>query len=207
MRNRLPIVLSSSALAVALLGATPLGHAAGRAVHAVPPFAARAGFAKLAGTADNSKKLAGHRASAAPKAGDIPVLGANGKLPASIGAVGPAGPQGPIGPRGPVGPKGQKGDDGKPATSLWAAVKADGTLIKGQGVASVVKNPTLTGRYTVTFTQDVSSCAVLAVQTETVLRTAAAQVAGGAVVRVETYVPSPPVFPYQDGSFAIAVFC
>lgn len=207
MRQRLPIVLSASALLVALFGATPLGQAAGRVVHAVPPFAARAGFAKYAGTADNAKKLAGHRASAAPKAGNIPVLGPNGKLPASIGAVGPAGPQGPTGPRGSTGPKGEKGDDGKPATSLWAAVRADGTLIKGQGVASVVKDTTLTGRYTVTFTEDVSSCAVLADQTRRVLRTAMAEPVGGAVVKVETYVPNPPVFPYQDGDFAIAVFC
>jgi hypothetical protein len=194
-------------LLVALLGATPLGHAAGRAVHAVPPFAARAGFAKFAGTADNAKRLARHKASTAPKAGDIPVLGANGKLPASIGAVGPAGPQGPAGSRGPAGPKGEKGDDGKPATSLWAAVKADGTLIKGQGVASVIKDAGFTGHYTVTFTQDVSSCAVLADQTKRVVRNSTAEAVGGAVVKVETYVPIPPVFAYQDGDFAIAVFC
>src|SRR5712692_8933467 len=108
MRERLPIVLSASALLVAVFGATPLGHAAGRVIHSVPPFAARAGFAKLAGTADNAKRLAGHRASVSPKAGDIPVLGSSGKLPASIGAVGPQGPQGP---KGDPGAKGDKGTD------------------------------------------------------------------------------------------------
>jgi hypothetical protein len=50
MRERLPIVLSAAALLVAVFGATPLGHAAGRALQSVPPFAKRAGFARFAGT-------------------------------------------------------------------------------------------------------------------------------------------------------------
>lgn len=201
MRGRLPLVLSTTALLVAIFGATPLGHAAGRVVHAVPPFATRAGFAKFAGTADNAKRLSGHKASAAPKAGDIPVLGANGKLPASIGAVGPAGPQGPSGPAGARGPKGEAGE---PATSLWAAVRADGTLVQGDGVVSVVKEAT--GQYAVTFTQDVSSCAVLADQTARVVRASGAEATGGAVVKVATYIPSG-TYQYQDGPFAVAVFC
>jgi hypothetical protein len=112
MRQHLPIVLSSSALAVALLGATPLGQAAGRAVYVVPPFAARAGFARLAGTADNAKRLNGRVSSVSPRAGQIPVLGANGKLPASIGAVGPQGNPGPAGAKGDRGLKGDKGLQG-----------------------------------------------------------------------------------------------
>ena len=118
MRERLPLLLSASALLVAVFGATPAGHAAGRVIHAVPPFAKRAGFAKFAGTADNAKRLSGHRASTSPKAGDIPVVGANGKLPTSIGAVGPPGPPGPAGsgrgPQGPAGPQGPKGATGPP---------------------------------------------------------------------------------------------
>jgi collagen triple helix repeat protein len=118
MRERLPLLLSASALLVAVFGATPAGHAAGRVIHAVPPFAKRAGFAKFAGTADNAKRLSGHRASTSPKAGDVPVVGANGKLPASIGAVGPPGPPGPAGsgrgPQGPAGPQGPKGATGPP---------------------------------------------------------------------------------------------
>ena len=55
MRQRLPLVLSASALLVAVFGATPVGHAAGRVIHAVPPFAKRAGFAKFAGTAHERK--------------------------------------------------------------------------------------------------------------------------------------------------------
>ena len=121
MRERLPLVLSACALLVAVFGATPLGHAAGRAIHTVPPFATRAGFAKLAGTADNSKRLAGHKASLVPLAGSIPVVGANGKLSASLGAVGP---QGPAGPAGPKGNKGDKGDKGDPGTSGYEIVTA-----------------------------------------------------------------------------------
>ena len=104
--ERLPLVMSTCALLVAVFGATPLGHAAGRAIHTVPPFATRAGFAKLAGTADNSKRLAGHKPSLVGAAGTIPVVGANGKLPASIGAVGP---QGPPGSKGDTGAKGAPG--------------------------------------------------------------------------------------------------
>ena len=118
MRERLPLLMAASALLVAVFGATPVGHAAGRVIHAVPPFAKRAGFAKFAGTADNAKRLSGHRASTSPKAGDVPVVGANGKLPASIGAVGPPGPPGPAGsgrgPQGPAGPQGPKGATGPP---------------------------------------------------------------------------------------------
>jgi hypothetical protein len=121
MRERLPLVLSMCALLVAVFGATPLGHAAGRAIHGVPPFATRAGFAKFAGTADNSKRLAGHKASLVPTAGSIPVVGANGKLPASLGAVGP---QGPAGQKGNKGDKGDRGDKGEPGTSGYEIVTA-----------------------------------------------------------------------------------
>jgi hypothetical protein len=116
MRERVPLVLSAAALLVAVFGATPVGHTAVRVIHTVPPFAKRAGFAKFAGTADNAKRLSGHRASRAPKAGDIPVVGANGKLPASIGAVGAQGPPGPAGSgrgtQGPTGPQGPRGATG-----------------------------------------------------------------------------------------------
>src|SRR5437763_1941360 len=83
---------AGAALAVAVLAATPLGHAAGKELAAVVPFAKTAGFAKQAG---NAAKLNGRRStlSGAPKT--IPVVGANGKLPATIGAIGPQGPAGP----------------------------------------------------------------------------------------------------------------
>jgi hypothetical protein len=88
MRERLPLVLSVTALVIALFGSTPLGNAAGRAIASTVPFASVAGFAKNAG------KLNGHVASTRPRAGQIPILDASGKLPATIGAVGPKGDAG-----------------------------------------------------------------------------------------------------------------
>jgi hypothetical protein len=99
-------VLSACALAVAVLGTTPLGHAAGRALSSIPPFARKAGYATVAG---NSLLLNGHRAAASGAGGTIPVLDAHGKLPASIGAVGPQGAQGPAGAAGPAGAQGPPG--------------------------------------------------------------------------------------------------
>jgi hypothetical protein len=94
MKQRLPLVISVTALVVALVGSTPLGNAAQSAVEQVVPRAKRADFASNAG------KLNGHKSSVSPRRGQIPVVGADGKLSASIGAVGPAGPQGERGPAG-----------------------------------------------------------------------------------------------------------
>jgi len=138
MRERLPIALSTCAFVIAVFGATPLGHAASRAIHTVPPFATRAGFAKFAGTADNSKRLAGHKASLVPTAGTIPVVGANGKLPPSIGAVGPQGPT------GPAGAKGSKGDKGDPGTSGYEIVT--GTSASNLDTAKTLTVPCPVGK-------------------------------------------------------------
>jgi Collagen triple helix repeat (20 copies) len=102
--KRLSIIICAGALLVACLGVTPLGQAAGRAVAVA--------YAKTAGTANNAAKLNGHRSSTAPRAGQIPVLNAQGKLPASIGAVGPQGAPGPKGDPGQQGDPGPKGDQG-----------------------------------------------------------------------------------------------
>src|SRR5581483_6038267 len=80
---------------------------------------------------------------------------ANGQIPAGPrGAVGPPGPAGATGARGPTGPAGSA------AAGLWAVVKSDGTLVHQSGVTSVSR--TSTGRYTVTFSSNVSGCAWLA---------------------------------------------
>lgn len=97
MNQRLPIILSSTALLVALVGSTPLGQAAESALDQVVPRAQRAGFAANAG------KLNGHKSSVNPTRGQIPVVGPNGKLAASIGGVGPAGPKGDPGAAGVTG--------------------------------------------------------------------------------------------------------
>lgn len=144
MHNRLPVVLSTTALLVALFGATPLGHAAGRVIHAVPPFAKTAGYAKFAG---NASKLNGRASTLSGAPGTIPVVGRDGKLPASIGAVGLPGP------KGDGGPKGDKGDS---ATALWASVDDNGVLVRNKGAVSSRK--LATGMYQVIFNQNVTGC-------------------------------------------------
>ena len=98
--KRLPLIISATALFVALLGSTPLGRAAESAIAQAVPSSKVADFAKNAG------KLNGHRSSTKPKAGQIPVVGSNGKLPPSIGAVGPRGPKGDPGAQGSPGVSG-----------------------------------------------------------------------------------------------------
>jgi hypothetical protein len=76
VRQRIPLMISITALVVAVLGATPLGHAAGeKLAAAVPPFAKTAGYAKFAG---NSTKLNSRRSTLKGAPGTIPVVGPNG---------------------------------------------------------------------------------------------------------------------------------
>jgi hypothetical protein len=110
MRQRLSIVLAATALVVAVLGTTPLGRAAGSAVSAVaPPFAKTAGYAKFAG---DSTRLDGRKSTLAGTPGTIPVVGKNGKLPASLGTVGQQGPKGDKGEKGDRGAAGAAGPPG-----------------------------------------------------------------------------------------------
>lgn len=121
MRHRTSIVLSSTALVVAVLGVTPLGNAAVSRIAAVVPFAKQAG---------NAAKLNGRRSSLNGAPRTIPVVGANGKLPASLGAIGPQGLAGPKGDRGPAGPKGDTGPIG-PSDGYFDSNDGDITLNAG----------------------------------------------------------------------------
>ncbi len=56
-------------------------------------------------------------------------------------------------PAGKEGPRGPKGD---PATSLWAEVATDATLVRGSGVTGV--KAISPGNYTVDFNRDISGC-------------------------------------------------
>jgi Collagen triple helix repeat (20 copies) len=109
LKNRLPVVLSATALVVAVLGVTPVGQATSDAVQT--HFARNANF------------LRGKAPSVKAGKNKVPVANKAGKLDRSWGAVGargPAGPpgangaQGPQGPGGPAGAKGDKGDTGAP---------------------------------------------------------------------------------------------
>jgi hypothetical protein len=143
MKQRLPFLLSATALAVAILGSTPLGEAALEAV----PFAKKAGFATRAGTAANALKLNGRTASETPQAGQIPVVLGDGRLPASLGQFGPTGPRGPVGPQGPKGDAGTAGlsaveivtNGATAAAGTFAgdtAVCPSGKVVLGGGITS-----------------------------------------------------------------------
>ena len=87
--RHLSLALSATALVVALLGSTAVGPASAELAAKVVPFAK---VAQKASVADNAKRLNGRRSSLKGTANTIPILGADGKLPASVGAVGPPGP-------------------------------------------------------------------------------------------------------------------
>ena len=117
----------------------------------------------------------------------------------------PAGPKGADGLPGPAGPPGD------PATRLFATVKkkANGPgldLGPSSGVQKVVTGPGV-GVYDLTFNQDVSNCAVLAIPGGNALTEgeATAQTTGGAGVTVQTYDSSGT--PDALDFFTVAVFC
>ena len=103
MKPRLPIVLSTTALAVAVLGVTPLGEAAREQL--VPR--ASVGTAQLRANAVVSSKVRNRSLLA--------VDFRRGQLPA--GPPGPQGPQGAVGPQGPIGAPGVSGRQIASATS------------------------------------------------------------------------------------------
>ena len=112
MKNRLPLVLSATALVVAVFGITPLGHATSTIV--------QTHFAK------NANFLRGKAPSVAAKPNTIVQRNGKGRIvgvPVARGPQGPAGapgapgPAGPQGPQGPGGPQGPQGPAGNPATA------------------------------------------------------------------------------------------
>jgi hypothetical protein len=93
---RISIVLSSTALAVAILGSTPVGHAAWKKISPLPLKSV--GAAQLKADSVTSLKVKNGSLLAVDfKAGQLP-----------------RGAQGPAGPTGPAGPAGPKGDQGPP---------------------------------------------------------------------------------------------
>jgi len=103
--KHLPLALSTAALLVAL-GGSSVGPAAAEIAANVVPFAR---VSAKANGADNAKRLNGRRSSPKGLANTIPVVGADGKLPASMGAVGPQGPKGDKGEKGEKGERGAQG--------------------------------------------------------------------------------------------------
>lgn len=112
MQARLAIVMSATALVVAILGITPIGGAAGNAV--------ATGVAKVTGS-----KAAGPFAKRGPRGPRGP-RGARGPIGAR-GAQGSAGPQGVAGPEGARGPTGPAGSPDTPAQVLEKSKQVDGS--------------------------------------------------------------------------------
>jgi hypothetical protein len=101
LKNRLPIVLSATALVVSVFGITPLGQAAESVV--TTHFAKNANF------------LRGKAPSVKAKPNTIVQRDGKGQIAgirSTSGSPGPAGPAGPAGTPGAPGAKGDKGDAG-----------------------------------------------------------------------------------------------
>jgi hypothetical protein len=76
----------------------------------------------------------------------------------ATGATGSQGPKGDKGDKGERGERGEKGEAGDSATTLWAVVNQNGSLVRGSGVTET-KELLLAGNYEVVFNRDVSQCA------------------------------------------------
>ena len=117
MRDRLPLIISITALLVAVLGSTPLGEAAYNAVapNSIGARELRNGAvtnAKLRGDAVTSGKVQNRSLRAIDfRAGQLP-----------------AGPPGPKGDKGEKGDKGTKGDKGEPGLSGYEIVRRSVTV-------------------------------------------------------------------------------
>jgi hypothetical protein len=128
-------------------------------------------------------------------------------LQGSQGTQGPAGATGARGEQGVAGQPGQPGQQGQPATALFVAVNADGTLSKNSG--ATLLSHALTGVYRIGFGANITNCVYLATagQDDAALsedyhlytsRT------GTSTVNVEIFDEKNNPF---DRSFSLAVFC
>ena len=138
-RSQVSIVISLSALVVAVFGSTPLGHAAAKMV--VPKSSV--GTKQLKKAAVTSLKVKdGSLLAADFKAGQLPAgpqgpkgdtgpSGAKGAQGSQglQGAQGPQGPQGAQGAQGPAGPAGPQGPAG--ISGYQRVVSSTGTVYPG----------------------------------------------------------------------------
>lgn len=132
MKLKLNTTIAVTALVVAVLGATPVGHAAARIV--LP--ASSVGAKQLKTNAVTGAKVKdGSLSSADFKAGALPV-GPKGDL-------GPQGPQGEHGVPGQPGAKGDKGDAGAPGISGYVELTGHSAadIAPGQVGEALVKCP------------------------------------------------------------------
>jgi hypothetical protein len=111
---------------------------------------------KLAKNAVGTLKVIDHSLLAVDfKKGQIP------RGPAGpAGPPGPTGAPGPAGPAGATGPTGPAGPTGAGTSGLFVAMEAGGTPDRSSGVLTTSK--TGTGKYSIRFNRDVSTCLYLA---------------------------------------------
>jgi hypothetical protein len=142
MRHRLPLILSTTALIVAVFGSTPLGQAAYDAV--VPNNSVGTGQLR------HNAVTAGKIAPNAIRTGHV----LNGSLLEADFKPGqlPAGPQGP---KGDKGDKGAKGDKGDPALSGYEIVRTSKDVAANSVVIAVTASCP-TGKKVVGGTQGVA---------------------------------------------------
>ncbi len=136
MKNRLPIVLSTTALVVAVFGITPLGHATSNI--------AQTHFAKSANF------LRGKAPSVAAKPNTIVQRNGKGQIvgiPVARGAQGAAGAPGPAGPAGPGGPAGPPGATGPPGAPNPNADALNGYAANQLVRATTVTNSTVNDNF------------------------------------------------------------
>jgi Collagen triple helix repeat (20 copies) len=124
LRNRLPLVLSATALVIAVFGITPLGHATSTIV--------QTHFAK------NANFLRGKAPSVAKKPNTVVLRDGKGNIQGLSAARGAQGLPGAPGPQGPAGPPGPQGAAGANGTN--GAAGAPG--VSGYQIVSVVQNHT-----------------------------------------------------------------
>ncbi len=143
MRDRLPLILSATALAVAVFGSTGLGEAAYKAV--LP--ANSVGAAQLENNAVTSSKIRpGAVTSVQVKNHSLQAIdfGAGQLLAGPAGPAGPAGAAGPAGPAGPQGVKGTPGTAGTPGLSGYTVV--NGSIMDPAGTDTATDATCPTGQ-------------------------------------------------------------
>ena len=185
MRDRLAVALAAAAVAVIVLGWTPVGKAAYDAV--LPRNSV--GAAQLKRDAVVQAKVR-----------DGSLLARDVSPGALI-----TGPEGEKGDAGVPGPKGPTGDRGERGRRLWARVDENGRV--GEGASGVVENVREgPGRYYLTFDRSIERCAVIATPHSSVAHIYVTRVPGQpARAYISTRVWQTNAF--VDVFFNVAVFC
>lgn len=112
------------------------------------------------------------------------------------GDAGASGPSGPAGAKGDMGSQGPKGDSGPAGSSaIWANIRSDGFL--RQHTADVTAaSEVRTGVYRVTFTRDVTTCAV---------NVTSSQYLGAGIIGVNAATTDPPDLSHDFFSVVLDV--